>query len=134
MKYYLDTCIWIDLLEDRKGFNGEPLGKLAWKLLSNISSKGESIAISEEVIKELNTYLSKDEIIGIVNTFKPILIKSNENQRIEAENIGRTLCLPTSDVLHTIIARDNNLILVTRDNHFKKLENISKSYKPEELI
>ena len=27
-KYYLDTSIWIDVYEDRKGYNNEPLGEM----------------------------------------------------------------------------------------------------------
>ena len=42
--------------------------------------------------------------------------------------------MPLGDVLHSLLARDNGLILVTRDNHFKELKDISKFYKPEELI
>jgi len=42
--------------------------------------------------------------------------------------------VPAGDALHAIVARDNDLILVTRDRHFRKLEDISKHYKPEELI
>jgi len=34
--------------------------------------------------------------------------------------------VPRGDALHAIIARDHKLILITRDNHFKKLEDISK--------
>lgn len=38
------------------------------------------------------------------------------------------------NALHAIVARDNGLILITRDNHFRVLQDISKYYKPEELI
>ena len=52
----------------------------------------------------------------------------------EADKIIKERNLPLGDVLHTLLARDNNLILVTRDKHFKELTDISKFYKPEELI
>ncbi|MBI2672183.1 hypothetical protein HYX16_04580 [Candidatus Woesearchaeota archaeon] len=57
-----------------------------------------------------------------------------EKQYQEADKIVKERILPLGDVLHSIVARDNNLILVTRDKHFKQLEDISKSHKPEELI
>lgn len=41
-KYYVDTSVWIDLYEDRKGYNKEPLGDFALKLFSYIKAK-ESI-------------------------------------------------------------------------------------------
>ena len=55
-------------------------------------------------------------------------------QRDEAKKIATERNLPPGDVLHAIIARDNSLIMVTRDKHFKKLEDITKHYKPEEII
>jgi len=33
MKFYLDTSIWIDIYEDRKGYNSEPLGNYGFKLI-----------------------------------------------------------------------------------------------------
>ena len=53
---------------------------------------------------------------------------------MEAKKIAKERNLPSGDALHSIIARDNDLILVTRDNHFKELTDISKYYKPEEII
>ena len=55
-------------------------------------------------------------------------------QREEAKKIAKERDVPAGDALHAIVARDNDLILVTRDRHFRKLEDISKHYKPEELI
>ena len=133
-KYYFDTAIWIDLLEDRKGFNGESLGKYAWQLLSYIHSINGIIFISDVVITELKNYSKYSEFIDLINLFKPILIKSSIQQRLEASYISNNLDLPTADALHAIIARDHNLILITRDNHFKKLVHISFFYKPEDLI
>ena len=71
--------------------------------------------------------------------FKPFekIIKkviATEKQREESKNIAKERNVPAGDSLHVIIARDNDLILVTRDRHFRKLEDISKHYKPEELI
>lgn len=71
--------------------------------------------------------------------FKPFekIIKKvivTKEQREEAKRISEERNIPRGDALHAIIARDSKLILVTRDNHFKKLEDISKYYKPENLI
>jgi len=135
-KFYLDTSIWIDLINDRIGFNEEPLGKYAWELLSKIKSNEDKIVISDLVIAEFKTYLKEEEIFWILNLFKKNIekIKSTEKQKFEAKVLSHKLNLPFGDVLHSIIARDNKLILITRDNHFKKLTTISKFYKPEDLI
>lgn len=39
-----------------------------------------------------------------------------------------------SNDCHVILARDNNAIMVTRDEHFYKLTDIVSVKKPEELI
>jgi len=36
MKYYIDTCVWIDIRENRFGQNRKPLGKLGLALLLKI--------------------------------------------------------------------------------------------------
>ncbi|MBN1376781.1 PIN domain-containing protein [Candidatus Woesearchaeota archaeon] len=48
--------------------------------------------------------------------------------------ISRKINIPKNDVLHAILARDNNAILVTRDKHFYKLAEKIIVKKPEELI
>lgn len=57
-----------------------------------------------------------------------------KKQKDEAKIIAKERNLPPGDVLHSILARDNNLILITRDKHFNELTDISRSYKPEEII
>ena len=135
-KFYLDTSIWMDLYENRTGFNQEPLGDFAWKLLSIIKAKKETLVISDLLIKELEMSYSIEEINGMMKIFESILerIITTKKQRDEAKQIAGERNLPHGDVLHTILARDHNLILITRDNHFKELMDISPYHKPEELI
>ena len=52
-RYYLDTSIWMDIYEDRIGYNGEPLGDYGLKLLLKIRSEGDALVISDIVMKEL---------------------------------------------------------------------------------
>ena len=82
----------------------------------------------------MNVYLIK--CIFIVHLVERIIQKiiTTKEQRAEARRIAEERKLPPGDVLHAIIARDNNLILVTRDNDFKQLADISSHYKPEHLI
>lgn len=134
--YYVDTSIWIDLYEDRKGYNGEPLGDYALKLLALIKTKKAALFISDILIRELEGYYSLAEINGMIKPFEKILQKiiTTKEQRIEARKIADERNLPPGDVLHAIIARDNNLILITRDNDFRQLIDISEYYKPEQII
>ncbi len=135
-KYYLDTSIWMDVYENRKGFNNEPLGEFAWKLLSLIKAKKEKLIISDLLIIELEMNYSIEKINGMIKIFEDVIEKIivTAKQRDEAKRIAKERNLPPGDVLHAILARDSKLILITRDTHFKKLEDISRSYKPEELI
>ncbi|MBU0472414.1 MAG: hypothetical protein KKF89_04215 [Nanoarchaeota archaeon] len=72
----------------------------------------------------------------MIKPFEKIIknIITTPRQFTEAKMIAKQRSLPKGDVLHTIIARDNDAILVTRDKHFKKLEDISPHYKPENII
>ena len=135
-EYIIDTSIWVDLYEDRKGYNNEPLGNYAFKLLVKIKAKESAIVLTDFLIKELETLYSVAEINGMFKPFEKIIKKiiATEKQREEAKKIAKERDVPAGDALHAIIARDNDLILVTRDRHFRKLEDISKHYKPEELI
>ena len=135
-EYIIDTSIWVDLYEDRKGYNNEPLGDYAFKLLVKIKANEKVIVLTDFLIKELETLYSVAEINGMFKPFEKITKKiiATEKQREEAKKISKERGVPAGDALHAIVARDNDLILVTRDRHFRKLEDISKHYKPEELI
>ncbi len=135
-QYLIDTSIWVDLYEDRKGFQEEPLGEYALTLLATIKAKEETIILTDFLIRELETLYSMAEIRGMFNPFEKNIKKivASAEQREEAKRVAKERNLPPGDALHAIVARDNSALLVTRDNHYKKLEDISKHYKPEELI
>jgi len=135
-KYYADTSIWMDLLEDRKGYNNEPLGEYALKLFSFIKARKTTLIISDLLVRELEGYYSLEEINGMMLPFQKIVEKkiATKEQRIEARKIAEERNLPPGDCLHAILSRDNNFILITRDKDFKSLEDISPHHKPENLV
>ncbi len=135
-KYYIDTSIWMDLLEDRRGYHDEPLGDYALKLFVRIKAKEDKIAISDFLIRELESNYSVEAINGMILPFQKIIEKIfvTKEQRDEARKIAEERNLPFGDALHAIVARDNKCILVTRDKHFQELEDITSLYKPEEII
>ncbi len=132
-RYYIDTSIWMDLLEDRKGYNGEPLGDFALRLFSSIKAKKANLVISDILVREISGYYSLEEINSMMLPFQSITQKiiATKEQRIEARKIAEERNLPPGDVLHAILARDNDLILVTRDKDFRQLTDMSDHYKPE---
>ena len=135
-RYFIDTSIRMDFYEDRIGFKDEPFGDYAFKLLSKIKAKESRIVISDFLVRELETKYSMEQINGIFRPFEKLIDKVliAKNQKDEAIKISSERKMPKGDALHAIVARDNNLILITRDNHFRNLQDISKHYKPERLI
>ena len=134
-KYYVDTSIWMDLLEDRKGYNNEPLGDYALTLFALIKAKKATLIISDILIRELEGYYSLEEINGMMFPFQKVTEKiiATKEQRIEARRIAEARNLPPGDCLHAILVRDNHFIFITRDKDFKQLEDISPHYKPEDI-
>jgi len=136
MRFYVDSSIWIDLYEDRKGYKNALLGDFALKFFILMKSRKDKLVISDILITELNVYYSIEQINGMLMPFQELVerIISVKEQRYEAEKIADERYLPPGDVLHAILARDYNLILVTRDKHFNDLKDICPHHKPEELI
>ena len=131
--FYFDTSIWLDFYEKR-GKNGE----LAFKLIIKIINEYLKIAYSDLNIKEFKNFgYSQNEIYSILSIAKPSNIKRihiYREQKEEAKRIAKQRNVPAGDALHAILARDNNLVLISRDSHFQKLKDISIARKPEDFI
>ncbi|HZX44582.1 MAG TPA: hypothetical protein VFF28_02755 [Candidatus Nanoarchaeia archaeon] len=74
-RYLIDTSIWVDLYEDRKGFCNEPLGDYALKLLSGIVAKGDIVVLSDLLIRELESNYSMEQINGFFKLLKIASVK-----------------------------------------------------------
>jgi len=103
-KYYIDSSIWMDFYEDRKGFKGEPLADYAWKLFSLIHAKKSKVIFSDLLMLELNTFYSDEQINGMMKLFAGLIEKVviTEEQSVEAGKIALKRKLPKSDVLHAV--------------------------------
>ena len=131
MKFYIDTCIWRDYFEDRKD-KFRPLGEWAFHLIKYAIKNNISILYSDLIIRELK---DNEELIAYITTGEDSFLKIDisEFQAKEAHNLSKRLKIPFQDVLHAILARDNEAILITRDKHFEMLD-IVEVKKPEDLI
>lgn len=134
-KYYLDTSIYIDYYENRVD-RFRPLGDWAHRLLALIEAKNAVLLISDLLISELESHLSKEQVKELLETYDGVIkkVKFIDKQLKEAREIANKRKIPLGDALHAIIARDNKALLVTRDHHFEELADITLSKKPEDLI
>lgn len=136
MKYYLDTSIWLDLFEDRNESNLQK-SKFAHELMKKLIKENDKIIFTELISIELmNSGYAEPEIKELLNKFDKLIINIEpSNKEIgKSKDLASKRDVPRGDALHSLIARNNKAILVTRDNHFKRLIDIIKSKKPEEII
>ncbi len=134
--YYLDTSIWLDFFENRDEPNF-PKGTWARELVNKIIKEGDKILFSDNNMLELiNIGYSEFDIQGFLQQLKLIIlfVESTEREIGKAKDLAQKRNVPKRDALHALIARNNNAILITLDNHFKKLINIIRHHSPREFI
>lgn len=136
-KFYLDTAIWRDYFEDR-GDGTSPLGEFAFQFLRKCRENNAVVFVSDAVVLELKIRFSEQQVKEIFSSFESVIkwLDASGKQVSEAreEWKKRNKALPFRDVLHAIIARDNNAVLVARDKHFfGLLPSIAEVQKPEEI-
>ena len=133
LRFYIDTCIWRDYLEERSdGMND--LGQIALHFIENCLTHHAAILYSQLVGEELkNAQLDCfDEIKRLMG--KNLLeISISENQLNEAKQLAQQKKISKNDAIHAIFARNNNAILITRDVDFEELSTITKWEKPENI-
>lgn len=134
-RYYFDTSIWLDFFEDRNEPN-LPKGEWANKLINKIISEDSKIIFSEAIKDELIDLGYSNEIEKLLEPLNKILIfvEATKKQFGKAKDLSAKRNVPLFDALHALIARDNKAIMVTLDAHFRKLIDITKYKKPEEII
>jgi predicted nucleic acid-binding protein len=119
MRYYIDTCVWIDFVEGKN---------YAEDLLVSIIENEDTILMSEMVFKEFSRYKSYSSINlafelaeskGLIE-----IVQASKTQEIEAMRLSIERKLPFGDALHSILSRDNDAILISKDKHFLELKDI----------
>lgn len=133
MKFYLDTCIWLDIIEKR----GED-GKLGRELIKKIIIENHCLLYSDIVVLELkNIGYEKNEVKKTMSMIKRRnlqLTQATKEQIKKAKAVAHQRNVPLRDVLHAILTRDNDAQLVSRDNHFLKLKDIAVMKSPGEIL
>ena len=131
--FYFDSSIWIDIYEKR-----EHNGEVAKKLFEKIINEDHKIFYSDLVLVELKRVgYSIEEINPLLKVAKPNNLRRAhiyEKQINEARKLAKQRNVPLADALHAILCKDNNLQLVSRDAHYKKLTNVVRARLPEDFI
>jgi len=137
MKYYFDTSIWRDYFENRSE-KFMPTGDWAFELLQKIIKERSIVLYSDLVIKELRIDYSDEEIERTFDIIKSVgllnKVDVTQEDYSEVRKLKSTLDIPFSDIIHAVLAKNNNALLVYRDKHFYELQKITEIKKPEELI
>jgi len=135
-KYYIDACIWRDYFEDRND-RFRPLGEWALRLINKIIKDEGIFVFSDHLTNELLKEYSFGELkrkLEFIPKNLILEIKYAYDRAREANKIKKVLGVPFGDAMHVVLARDTNAILITRDNHFIKLDNYCEIRKPEDLL
>lgn len=138
MKIYLDTCVYIDYLEDRKD-NIRPLGELVHQLIKRAISCEFDIVTSDWVLDEIERYRSKEVFIELLHKLKKMnkitFVYKNKELEEEAKNLTTHQQIHYSDALHVVLAKAADAVyIVTRNvKDFPADYNGLKTVLPEDI-
>jgi len=139
--YYVDSCVYLNLWQKEKSRLGRPLWKYAKNFFEKVEQKESSIYYSGFLLKELSFILTENEfaqkrlMFMTSPNFKKIKLTLDEYklaQKIEFKNKN----IGFYDIIHMLLAKKTNSVLITRD---KKLLKLAKKYKintkrPEKIL
>lgn len=116
MRYYVDTCVWRDHFEQRKGPNGRPLGKYATDFFARVVKEKNTIILSDHLFYELKHTQEIDFLLHILDAASCLeKVTASEKQKAEAENISEQRKVGLGDCLHAVLARDAKAVLITQN-------------------
>lgn len=135
-RFYLDTSIWLDLFENRDEPNFAK-GTLIKELLKIIVKNEDKIIYSDLTVLELEEAgYPRWYVEELIEPFSKLVEykESNDFQIGKARDLAAKRDVPPGDALHSLLSRDSNAFLLTYDNHFKELLDITKPHTPQEFI
>jgi len=135
-RYYFDTSIWLDFFENRDEPNF-PKGKWVQEFVERIIEANGKIVYSDLVLVELQVGgYSSFEVEVLFKQLKSVLvfIESTEKFQRKAKDLAGKRNVPKGDALHALLAREAKATLISFDRHFKELQDIVKTKKPQEVM
>ena len=129
--FYLDTAIWLDAYE-RRGIRG----KHAIAFFKNTLT--DNFLVSDFLIQEFKELgYSKQEIVDILSVVphnRRIIAGVKGDTITRSRGISRKRNVRKKDAIHAMIAKNNEAVLITRDQHFQQLKDITGPFLPEAFI
>lgn len=134
-RFYFDTSIWLDFLEDRNEPNF-PKSDWANELIKKIKIKGDEIIFSDiNMIELVRAGYSEFKIDDVLNKLENIArVESTEKEIGMSKDLAFKRNVPKGDALHALIARNNRAILITFDHDFQRLLDIIKPHRTNDLL
>jgi hypothetical protein len=133
MRYYVDTAIWRDYLENRHD-RFRPLGDWALDFFKKAEERGDELLASKMVVLELKRAHTDSGIDDMMVTFKVRFVEAPPGLFAFAHRLARARAIPEADALHALVARREDAVLVTRDKDFIEVLDLVDVRKPEELF
>ena len=142
VSYYIDSCIYLNLWQKEKNRFGKPLWKITKKFLEKIKNEQSIVYYSGYLLKELSFILPKKIFNEKLKMFNHTPCFKRGGLTLDEFNLAKQIktrlnnSLSFYDIIHMIIAKKTNSILITRDRELLKLAKKYKikSHKPEELF
>ena len=140
-RYYLDSCIWLNLFKKEVGGDlGFPHWEMALDFLENVDDEDGIIYVSSIVLKELYFVMKKDfwkakkffgecDFVRVIKTAEEDYDLARDFERVDSAKIS------FYDYLHVAILKRLGCCFVTRDKDLIEFvgDKIEVS-KPEDLI
>ena len=136
--YYIDSCIWLNLFKKEVSKQGKLFWKITENFLKDVETNQSQIIVSTIVLKEIQFALP-NEFKKILEFFEQRhyiqLIKTINEDYIQARKWEPQTAISFYDCLHAAIAKRTKAILISRDAGL--LEFAKKhitAVKPEESL
>ena len=139
--YYVDSCVYLNLWKKEVDESGNLLWKSALDFFKKVEEENSTIYYSGYLLKELmfvldeKEFIDKLELFNYSSNFKRVSLTKEEYEiakKTKKENDEISLY----DIIHMLLAKQTNSILITRD---KLLIDLAKEHsinvkKPEEIL
>jgi predicted nucleic acid-binding protein len=143
MRYYVDTCIWLNLFQRERGPERDrPHWQLASEFIKRITQSGDNtILYSGVVLREFETTLdeaaAREGKAFLEGAPEFVQVEVTSADRAEARKVeskyGFTISF--ADCTHLVLARKMNATLITRDRALLEIaaEERVRACRPEEI-